>query len=181
MREFGGSLELTEDWARNILKGMEYLKRKGKAGKVEPCPKFLEEEKFMYQRAISTFVSDYDIPLELVLNLDQTPLSCVSSRKYTFDLKGSKTVPIKGVGNKRQITATFTVTASSSFLPIQLIYSVKLRLVYPSMISLVTLMLPSLQIIDPIMKNMSDCLRKSSFPTLKPRKKSLVTQKSNTH
>ena len=57
-------------------------------------------------------------PLEFVLNLDQTPLSYVSPKKYTFDLKGSKTVPIKVVDDKRQITATFPVTASGSFLPI---------------------------------------------------------------
>ena len=123
LREFGGSLELTEGWARNVLKGMDWVKRKGTTGKVEPCPKFLEEEKFTFQRAISKFVSDHDIPLELVLNLDQTPLSYVSPRKYKVDLKGSKTVPIKGVEDKRQINATFIVTASGSFLPIQLIYS----------------------------------------------------------
>ena len=60
-----------------------------------------------------------------MLNLDQIPLSYVSPGKYTFDLKDSKTVPIKCVDDKRQITATFTVTASGSFLPIQLIYSGK--------------------------------------------------------
>ena len=65
--------------------------------------------------------------MELVLNLDQTPLSYVSSGKNTFYLKGSKTVSIKGVDDKRQITATFTVTASGSFLPIQLIYSGKTK------------------------------------------------------
>ena len=65
--------------------------------------------------------------MELVLNLDQTPLSYVSPGKYTFDFRGSKTVPIKGVDDKRQITATFTVTASGSFLPIQLIYSGKTK------------------------------------------------------
>ena len=62
-----------------------------------------------------------------MLNLDQTPLSYVSPGKYTFDLKGSKTVPIKGVDDKRQITATFTVTASGSFLPIRLVYSGKTK------------------------------------------------------
>ena len=69
--------------------------------------------------------------MELVLNLDQTPLSYVSPGKYTFDLKCSKTVPIKGVDDKRQITATFTVTASGSFLSIQLIYSSKTKLSLP--------------------------------------------------
>ena len=72
-------------------------------------------------------VSNYDIPVELVFNLDQTPLFYVSHGKYIFDLKGSKTVPIKGVDDKRQITATFTVTASGSFLPIHLIYSGKTK------------------------------------------------------
>ena len=103
------------------------MKRKGTTGKVEPCSTFSEEEIFTFQRAIAKAVSDHGIPMELVLNLDQTPLSYVSPGKYTFDLKGSKTVLIKGVDDKRQITATFTVTASGSFLPIQLIYSGKTK------------------------------------------------------
>ena len=70
----------------------------------------MEEEKFTFQRAIAKAVSDHNVPMELALNLDQTPLSYVSPGKYTFDLKGSKTVPIKGVDDKRQITAIFTVT-----------------------------------------------------------------------
>ena len=37
------------------------------------------------------------------------------------------------------------------------------------MISLAALMLPSLHIIGPVMKNVSDCSRKPSFPTLKPK------------
>ena len=127
LREFGRSLELTEGWARNVLKSMDWVKRKGMTGKVEPCPKFLEEGKFTLQRAISKFVSDHEILLELVLNLDQTPLPYVSPGKCTFDLKSSKTVSVKDVDDKRQITATFTVTASGSFLPIQLIQSGKTK------------------------------------------------------
>ena len=33
LREFGGSLELIEGWARNVLKGMDWVKRKGTTGK----------------------------------------------------------------------------------------------------------------------------------------------------
>ena len=58
---------------------------------------------------------------------------------------------------------------------------VKLSVVYLSKICLVALMLLSLQIIGPFMKTVSDCSRKSSFPTLKLRKKSLITQRSCTH
>ena len=85
---------------------MEWVKRKGTTGKVEPSEKFLEEEKFTFQRAISRVVLHHDIPPDFVLTLDQTPLSYVSPGKYTFWLKGSTTVPIKGVDDKRQITAT---------------------------------------------------------------------------
>ena len=140
LREFGGSLELTEGWGRIVLKSMDWVKRKGTTGKVEPCSKFLEEETFTFQLAIAKALSDHNVPMELVLNLDQTPLSSISpgkytfdlkgsktAGKYTFDLKGSKTVSIKGVDDKRQITATFTVTASGLFLPIQLIYSGKTK------------------------------------------------------
>ena len=42
LRKFGGSFELTEGWTRNVLKGMDWVKRKGTTGKVEPYPKFLE-------------------------------------------------------------------------------------------------------------------------------------------
>ena len=110
---------------------MDWVKRKGTTEEVEPCAKFLEAEKCSFERAISKFVSEHDIPLDLVLNLDQTPLSYVSPGKYTFDLEGSTTVPIKGVDSKRQITATLTVSTSGSLLPIQPIYNGKTKRCLP--------------------------------------------------
>ena len=52
-------------------------------------------------------------------------MSYISPGKYTFDAKGAKTVPIKGIDDKRQITATFTVSMTGKFLPTQLIYEGK--------------------------------------------------------
>ena len=112
------------------------MKRKGTTGEIEPCEVFRRRKFF-----VSTC---RDIPLDLVLNLDQTLVSYVSLDKYTFDLKGSTTVLIKGVGDKKQITATFTVSALGSFLPIQLTsIMVKPSVVYPNTISLIALMLHS--------------------------------------
>ena len=122
LKEFGGHLGLTGDLARHLLRSMVWVKRKGSTGKVEPSKKFLQEEKFPYQREISRVVLKHDVPLDVVLNLDQTPLSYVSPGKHAFCLKGSTTVLIKGVDDKRQITATFIVSATGAFLPIQLIY-----------------------------------------------------------
>ena len=85
---------------------------------------FSEEllKKFSFQRKISNVILDHDVPSALVLNLDQTPLSYVFPGKYTFSSKGSKSVPIKGLDDKRQITATFVVSATGFFLLIPLIY-----------------------------------------------------------
>ena len=127
LKEHGGHLELTEDWARHLLKSMERVKRKGTTGKVESSEKFLQEEKFPYQREISRVILNHDILLDLVLNLDQTLLSYVSPGKYTFCLKGTTTVPIKGVDDKRQITAKFTVSVSG----VQLIYQGKTKRCLP--------------------------------------------------
>ena len=60
LRKFCGSLELTGCWAPKVLKGMASVKRKGKTGKIGPCLKFLEEEKFTFQCTISKFISDHD-------------------------------------------------------------------------------------------------------------------------
>ena len=87
---------------------MEWVKGKGTTGKVEPSVQFLAEEK-IFQKAISTVTNNHDISADLVINLDQTPLSYVSPRKYTFNFKGAKHVPIKSVDDKRQITATFSI------------------------------------------------------------------------
>ena len=128
LKEFGGGLE---NWARNVLKYMNWTKRKVTIGKVEPSKKFLEEEKFTFQRKIKNVILDHDVPAALDFNLDQIPLSYVSPGKYTFSSKGSKKVPIKGLDDKRQITVTFVVSATGSFLPIQLIYQVKSKRCLP--------------------------------------------------
>ena len=112
LKEFGGNLELTDRWARGVLKSLNWSKRKATTGKVEPPKQLLAEEKFTFQREISKMVSEHDIPKCLVLNLDQTPLSYVTTGKYSFSFKGEKNVPVKGVDDKRQITATFSVSCT---------------------------------------------------------------------
>ena len=42
-----------------------------------------------------------------------------------------KTVPIKGIDDKRQITATFAISMSGEFLPIQVIYEGKTKRCLP--------------------------------------------------
>ena len=68
-------LELTEDWAQGVLKSINWTKRKGTTGKIEPSKQFLLEEELTFQKKISGVIFEHDIPKELIINLDQTPLS----------------------------------------------------------------------------------------------------------
>ena len=70
-------------------------------------------------------VTVYIFISNIIVNLDQTPLSYVSPGKDTFDVKSVKTVPIKGTDNKRHITATFAFSMPREFLPIQVVYEGK--------------------------------------------------------
>ena len=97
LSEIGGGITLTDNWARGVLKSMDWVKRKGTTRKVEPSAQFLAEEKFIFQRAISAVVCNHDMPADLAINLDQTRLSYVSPGKYTFNFKSAKNVPIKDV------------------------------------------------------------------------------------
>ena len=70
-------------------------------------------------------IEENQIPHSLVINLDQTPSKFVPGCNKTLAEKGSKTVSIAGSTDKRTITATFAITLSGNFLPIQLIYGGK--------------------------------------------------------
>ena len=161
LTEFGGALKLTEKWARGVLKKLNWTKRKGTTGKVEPSPQFLAEEKYTFQRNISVAITEHDVPPFLILNIDQTPLSYATTGKYTFNFKGAKNVPIKGVDDKRQITATFAVSCVGDFLPMQLIYAGKTSRCL-SMIFLTRLQLASRRTIGPTRRNPSNSLMKQS-------------------
>ena len=89
-----------------MLKQLKRSKHKGTTGKVHQSPQLLAEEKFAFQRIISTAFLEHDTPAPLVVNLEQTLLSNVSPGKNAFI--GAKNVPIKGVDDKRQTTATFS-------------------------------------------------------------------------
>ena len=59
------------------------------------------------------------------MNFDQTPLKYAPVASQTLAEKGSKHVGISGMTYRQSLTATFGITVSNSFLPIQLIYGGK--------------------------------------------------------
>ena len=77
------------------------------------------------RNSIVNKVEEFQIPLSLVLNIDQINSKYVSMDKATMTKKGSTSLPIRGLSDKRSITVTFIITLNGIFLPVQLIYGGK--------------------------------------------------------
>ena len=115
---------------------MNWVKSKDTTGKIEPSQQFLLEEKLTFPKKTSGVIFYHDIPKESIVTLSKTPMSYVIPGKYTFDVNHVKTVLIKGIYDKCQITTTFAFSMSGGFLPIQAIYEGKttrylLKCVFP--------------------------------------------------
>ena len=61
----------------------------------------------------------------MIINLDQTPSKFAPGCNKTLAKRGCKSIPIADSADKRMITATFSITLTGEFLPIQLIYGGK--------------------------------------------------------
>ena len=128
--EYGGYLSLNSDWGKNVLYRMEKEGQKmtricATTSKLPVAPGIISEVKLDFQRKIKAAQSKHDIPDDLIINFDQTPLSYICSPNHTLHQRGAKSVPLISKGKKKQITGTFTVTKSGIFLPMQLIYQGK--------------------------------------------------------
>ena len=84
-----------------------------------------EECKLTFLTDINKKITESKIPLELVLNADQTPWSYVSVGRMTMAARNASSVPIKGLTDTRNITLTFVLTLLGEFLPMQVIYQGK--------------------------------------------------------
>ena len=78
LKENGGSLELTEDWARGVIKSMNWTKRKGTTGKIEPLNKpaksFIKEKYNMWHTVqVAKQLNEGKAPadVEVSLNLSE--------------------------------------------------------------------------------------------------------------
>ena len=134
--QHGGHINLNSDWARNILYRMEaqgraMTRHMTTTSKMPIAHGIIREAKLHFQRQIKTAHTNHSVPDELILNFDQTPLSYISVGKHTLEVRGTKTVPVAGKGDKRQITGTFTISKAGDFLPMQLIYEGKTEQCHP--------------------------------------------------
>lgn len=113
---------MPRSWVQSVYKRMDTPEG------WEPLLGLLFQRDYMTNAELVTFKAvrkEYNIPPELILNADQTPSSYVSVGKSTMAKRGDKSVSIKGLSDKRNITLTFIITLAGDFLPLQIIYGGK--------------------------------------------------------
>ena len=121
--EHGGYIEISKSWAQLLLERMNNVKRKATT-KFTPgmSSQEFERVKTRFLKQIARMVKLREIPDSLIINLDQTGIKLVSTGDWTMAAQGSRRVKVVGLGDKRQITATFAASLDSTFLPMQLLY-----------------------------------------------------------
>ena len=109
---------LTINWARNILKSLDSIKRSGTTAKWDMNPALYEELIFSWKRKIVNIIFEHRIHNNMILNFDETSFG------FTLPDQGSQSISIANVDDKRQINGTFPFrfNISSRFLPFQLIH-----------------------------------------------------------
>ena len=85
----------------------------------------------LFHHDIASEVEKFSTPHSLIINLDQTLTNYLPVGRTTLTKNNTKTVPAKGISNKRTITATFAISLQGEFLPMQLIYGGKTRKCLP--------------------------------------------------
>ena len=131
LKQNGGSLELTKNWAKSILYRMGFVKRRGNT-KAKVTVEHFEALKSQFLFNIKATVEMQEIPPEPIINWDQTGIKIVPVSSWTMKKRGAKRVEIAGVDDKRQITAVFATTLIGEFLPFQLIYKGTTRACLPA-------------------------------------------------
>ena len=121
-----GNIDIdTSSYAKSLFTRMGFVKRAKTSAKV-PIPDGARKEiEYLFHHEIATMVERHNIPHSMILNIDQTPLKYVSVGNFTLAEKGEKCVTLEGSNDKRCMTATFGISFSNNFLPIQLIYGGK--------------------------------------------------------
>jgi len=88
LEENGGEIKLTDEWAKNVLKRMGYVKRRA-CSKAKVDPEHFENLKEDFLWEIKSVVTIDQIPDELILNFDQTALNYVPVTPWTMEEEGA--------------------------------------------------------------------------------------------
>lgn len=107
--------------ALSLLNRMNFVKRKGSTS-AKIIPTEFEKVRADFLLRIKETVADHSIPSFLIVNSDETGLKLIPESEWTMEKEGTKRVAIKGLDDKREVTAFLSITPSGVYLPPQVLY-----------------------------------------------------------
>ena len=93
-------MELSRNWALSLLERMKFVKRKATTAKSKESVADFLERKQAFLREVVTTVEMEEVPVELILNWDQTGVKIVPTSNWTMELSGSKCVEMSALTDK---------------------------------------------------------------------------------
>ena len=90
LKENGGNIDVVTSWAHSVHQRLDFVRRKFTTCKQPVSPGFLKEVGFSFYHQIDEIVSKYNIPSELIINVDQTPLPFFLIFNYTLAPNGDQ-------------------------------------------------------------------------------------------
>ena len=118
-------------WAKTIFRRMGFIKRASTTSRPEIPYGARKEAELIFHHDIAYKVEKFQIPESLIININQTPSKFAPASSRTLAKKNSKHVSIACSSYKKAVTATFGITFSNAFLPMQLIYTGKTAASFP--------------------------------------------------
>ena len=115
LKEYGGTIQLGFKWCESISRRLKFVKRKATTAKPLIALGLIKEIGLTFYKEINEIVNAHQIPADMIINIDQTPLPFVLISKYTLEKKGSSRVSVPGTSDYRQITGTFAISVWQFF------------------------------------------------------------------
>lgn len=133
LQEYGGSLALKKSWAYSFLGRHGYVKRKS-TRTARKIPADFQDIKSAFITRVQETVRSNNIPLQMVVNFDQTGTKMVPVSDWTLEVQGTKQIDMIASDDKREVTVLLAVSLSGELLPPQVIYAGKTERCHPSVI-----------------------------------------------
>ena len=103
LKENGGTVEFIVGWCQSIFKRLNFVSRKSMTVKTLDSYWFDKRNWISFYKEIHELIKWFNIPKELVINIDQTPLPFVFVSSYTMDKKDNQCVSVAGTTEYHQI------------------------------------------------------------------------------
>lgn len=128
----GSSFRVSESFTCTFLHGVMLWSMRKATQAAQKLPKDWEHQctQAFFRRVYT--IKEYDIPIYLVINFDQTQMIYVPGNRMTWSQTGAKQVGMVGMDEKRAFTLVVGVTANGTVLPFQAVFVGKTKASVPS-------------------------------------------------